>query len=435
MSSAGGQFLENRVESTRLFLERLFPPPRDFDIRLWDGTAIEGDSQPRFTVRLNSPGALRQMFRPPLELSLAEAFIRGEFDVEGDLIAVFPFFSSLASALAADTWTLFRLWQSLPKSQPLDTASGRQLAHLSGSRHSRERDRAAVQFHYDVGNAFYALWLDRRMVYSCAYFPRSTEDLDTAQEQKLELICQKLQLKPGERVLDIGCGWGGLLVYAAQKYGVQVLGVTLSKQQHMFANQRIAVAGLEGCAVKMVDYRDVIGGQFDKIVSVDMFEHVGRAHLPEYFAHAYLLLKPGGLFLNHGISIPPSSKPGSIWRRLLDRYFLGGGSFFQRHIFPDGELTPLSEVNLLAENTGFEVSHVENWRQHYPITLRYWLARLDEHRLDAIRLTSETVYRTWKLYLSAAAYGFESGRLNVNQTLLYKPLNDPQKVSLPDSHR
>lgn len=424
------------VAQTVNFLQKLVPEPRSFAVRLWDGTQLEANIGSNFTLVLNCPGALRQMFRPPLELSLCEAFIRGKFDIEGDIFAAFNLFNSLAANVSNNLLTLIRLWLSLPKDPTPARTITRDQAHLSGARHTRERDRAAIQYHYDVGNDFYALWLDKRMVYSCAYFPTGTEDIDAAQEEKLELICRKLKLQPGETLLDIGCGWGGLIIYAAQKYGVNALGVTLSKEQYLLANQRIAAANLDGTAVKLLDYRDITGRTFDKIVSVGMFEHVGRAHLPEYFAHVYRVLKPGGLFLNHGISLhphPPQTEPHRGWIHRVKNLVLGSGTFIQRYIFPDGELVPVSEVNLIAEKTGFEARHLENLREHYALTLRHWIRRLEDQRTEAIQLTDETTYRTWKLYMSASVYGFEAGNLNINQTLLLKPHNSHNRISLLDS--
>lgn len=424
------------VQSTYTFLDQFFPKPRNFNVRLWDGTRLAFASDPSFTVILRSPGALRRMVRLPLELSLAEAFIRGELDIEGDLVSAFHVFNSMAARLSKNNLlTLLCLWFALPSDRPHFQPTSRKTADLAGSRHSRGRDRAAIQYHYDVGNDFYALWLDKRMIYSSAYFPTRTEDIDAAQEQKLDIICRKLQLKPGERLLDIGCGWGGLVIYAAQKHGVQSMGVTLSKEQHILANERIAAAGLGSSAVKLMDYRDLRAEPFDKIVSIGMFEHVGREHLSEYFGHVYNLLKPGGLFLNHGISLHPSSTESSAWSHLVGRYVLGAGSFFDRYIFPDGELVPVSEVNLIAERTGFEVRHLENWREHYALTLRQWIKRLENHHTEAAHLTSEAVYRIWKLYLSAAVYGFESGAININQTVLHKPENSHNHIELADSKR
>jgi cyclopropane-fatty-acyl-phospholipid synthase len=300
-----------------------------------------------------------------------------------------------------------------------------------------------------VGDDFYALWLDRHRQYSCAYFPTGMEDLDMAQERKLEHICHKLRLRPGERLLDIGCGWGGLAMSAAEKYGVRVLGITLSENQATYANFQIARAGLgDRASVKLQDYRDLAADSFDKIVSVGMFEHVGRSHLPEYFAQTYRLLKPGGLFLNHGISRRPPvlhfiptrsdlccSRPrrvggASVWQRLVEQYLLGSGAFIQCYVFPDSELMPLSEVNLIAEQAGFEVRDVENLREHYALTLRHWVKRLEARQAEAINMAGEATYRTWRLYMAASAYNFESGVLNVNQTLLAKPADGQSNVPL-----
>ncbi|MBI3915098.1 MAG: class I SAM-dependent methyltransferase [Chloroflexi bacterium] len=425
---------DRATASTRAFLERLLRQPRPFDVRLWDGTVLQGAGKPRFTFVIHSPAAVRRMFRLPIELVIGESFIRGDFDIEGDLFAAFGRMSTLSTTIqsASDLVTLARLYLTLPDDTAANTIT-RGRARLSGALHSKERDRAAIQYHYDVGNDFYALWLDQRMNYSCAYFRTASEDIDAAQEAKLEHICRKLRMKPGERLLDIGCGWGGLAIYTAQKYGVNALGVTLSKQQHALANERIAAAGLtDRVAVKLLDYRDLNDAQFDKIVSVGMFEHVGRSHLPEYFAHAHRLLKPGGLFLNHGISVvhPHALKPNdSPWTRFLERNIVGSGQFVWHYIFPDGELEPVSEVNLLAEQAGFEVRDVENLREHYALTLRQWVARLEAHRDEAVGLVGDTVYRTWRLYMAGSAVGFETGGINVNQTLLAKPANGA--VNLP----
>jgi len=420
-------------------LDRLFPPPRSFAVRLWDGALLPAAGEPAFTLTLAHAGALRRMFRPPLELALGEAYIYGDFDIEGDISASLTLFDTLALRTFApgELAMLVRGVLALPKLLPRQSTHG--AAHLRGALHSRARDRAAIQYHYDVGNDFYALWLDRWMQYSCGYFPTGSEDLDTAQECKLEYLCRKLRLQRGEQLLDIGCGWGGLARYAAEHYGVRILGVTLSARQTHYANTHISQAGLADCVrVELRDYRDLRAESFDKIVSVGMFEHVGRRHLAEYFATAYRLLKPGGLMLNHGIACPPpraatradnravghAHRPGAqapLWQRLIRWRILGEGRFAQRYVFPDGELVPVSDANLVAEQAGFEVRDVENLREHYALTLREWVKRLEAHRDAAVALTDEVTYRIWRLYMAGSAHRFETGHLSVNQTVLAKP--------------
>jgi len=401
-------------------LERLFSSPRRFGIRLWDGTELPEDGNPAFHLVFNHVGALRRMFKPPIELSLGEAFILNDFDIEGDIFSVFSLMESIAtrSFSAGEIVSIGLGLSALPASGPA-RAQGRGPAQLHGAVHSRERDLVAVQYHYDVGNDFYSLWLDRNLQYSCGYFPTGAEDLDTAQERKMEYICRKLRLHPGEHLLDIGCGWGGLACYAASHYGARVLGLTLSKNQVSYAYEWIHRLGLdEQVCVKLIDYRDLRDVSFDKIVSVGMFEHVGSSHLTEYFAQVYRLLKPGGLFVNHGISrraVSEEDRKGFVQRRIFGR-----GSFLQRYIFPDAELIPVSDVNVMAENAGFEVRDVENLREHYALTLRHWVRRLTARRKQAVQASDEVTYRTWRLYMSASAYGFESGNINVNQTLLAK---------------
>ncbi len=405
-------------------------------VRLWNGETLPAEEKGTpFVLVLNHPGALRRMLRPPVELSLGESFILKDFDVEGDLYAAMEWMGSLdrSSFSGGDLINLIGKLVRLPRDGG-ERVEGRSSARLSGTRHSRQRDRAAIAYHYDVGNDFYSLWLDRRMVYSCAYFPTGEEDIDTAQEDKLEYICRKLRLRPGEKLLDIGCGWGGLVIYAAEKYGVNAHGVTLSENQAALAADRIAAAGLEDRAeVSLRDYRDLSGETYDKIVSVGMFEHVGRSKLPEYFGCAYHLLKPGGLFLNHGISRKAGSS-SKDWEALIARHVFGPGAFSQRYVFPDGELVPVSEACLFAEQAGFEVRDVENLREHYARTLRHWVSRLEAHRAEALAATDETTYRTWKLFMSGSALGFETGIINVNQALLAKQSGSHDSLPLTRAH-
>jgi cyclopropane-fatty-acyl-phospholipid synthase len=275
-------------------------------------------------------------------------------------------------------------------------------------------DREAISFHYNVSNEFYALWLDRSMAYSCAYFKAPSDDLDAAQRNKFDHVCQKLGLRPGQRFLDIGCGWGGLIVHAARHYGVKAEGITLSEEQLEYARQKIADEGLSGSvSVHLQDYREFSSEQgFDAIASVGMVEHVGREKLPVYFQKVKELLKPGGLFLNHGIGLGPVVFPGQ------------SGSFIQDHIFPDSDLVRIADMLKPAETEGWEVRDVENLREHYALTLRHWVHRLEERHREALRFVDETKYRTWRLYMAGCAHNFAVGRLTLFQSLLAKLTDD-----------
>ncbi|HEY2375267.1 MAG TPA: cyclopropane-fatty-acyl-phospholipid synthase family protein [Gemmatimonadaceae bacterium] len=426
------------LAAARVVLEDAFGPvaARRFGVRFWDGTLDEPAEAPRFTIVLESPGALRRMLLPPSELSIAESYIFGDVDVEGDLEAAADLGDLAASRLRSPR-ALLRLARhvlALPRDERPERAGDAVMpasSHLAGRRHSTARDRDAVRFHYNVGNAFYSLWLDARMVYSCGYFARGDDDLDSAQESKLELICRKLRLGAGERLLDIGCGWGGLIMHAAKRYGVFALGITLSEAQAELARERIAAAGLsDRCRVELRDYRRLADlPEFDKISSVGMVEHVGQKRLDEYFACSYAALRPGGLFLNHGIVGIEASRPQSrasraaakVWRR---------GEFIDRYVFPDGELPPSATVIASAERSGFELRDVESLREHYVLTLQNWIRRLEARRREAIALVGKPTYRVWRLYMSASAFGFRSGRIGIVQSLFAKPRAGGQ-VELP----
>jgi cyclopropane-fatty-acyl-phospholipid synthase len=381
-------------------------------VRLWNGTSWPDDRPRPATLVLRHPGALRSMFAAGTELALTEAHLYGDFDIEGDAESVFGLAAMLARRTAG--WrrklsAISRL-RGLP-AQPRRDTGGRGPARLRGKRHSVERDREAIRYHYDVSNDFYQLFLDSRMVYSCAYFDGPEDDLDAAQLAKLDLICRKLRLKPGQRLLDIGCGWGGLVMRAAEAYGVDATGITLSEPQAALANQRIAAAGLAGsCRVELADYREVKEDRpYDALLSVGMFEHVGQAMLPAYFEKAKRLLRPGGVFLNHGIA-----------SRATD-VFTHGPSFSDSYVFPDGELVPINETLRAAEEAGFEVRDVESLREHYARTLRHWVRRLEAHHAQALAYVDEPTYRVWRLYMAGSAHGFVSRRLNVYQSLLCLP--------------
>jgi len=402
--------------STRI-LSELFDEQvlRRVHVRLWDGTYWPDEAARPVTLVLKHAGALRAMFLPGTEIGLGEAYIYDDFDIEGDIEQVFSLVDAL-SAHAASLTTRIRLARELLQ-LPERNGNGfhstqRGPAKLIGKPHSIPRDRQAVTYHYNVSNDFYTLWLDQRMVYSCAYFRTAEDDLNTAQQQKLEHICRKLRLRPGQRILDIGCGWGGLIMYAAQHYGVDATGITLSQLQAYLANQRICAADLsDRCRVRVSDYRELNEpGGYDALVSVGMFEHVGAAMLPEYFSRAFQLLRGGGVFLNHGIALGREEQAGSVET-----------SFSQAYVFPDSELIPIHATLQAAASSNFEVRDVESLREHYALTLRHWVKRLEAQHTRALTYVDEPTFRTWRLFMSASAFGFGEGRLNVYQTLLAKP--------------
>ncbi len=405
---------DRMVRESLVFLQKLLVEhkPCNFDIQFWDGTIWHAEPcmPATFTLVLKHPGALRRMFWPPNQLTIGEAFIYDDFDIKGDILDAFK----LGETLLNLRWGLVekmhygRHLLSLPSGDGSSPAQRR--AVLDGALHSSQRDRQAVTYHYNISNDFYRIWLDERMVYSCGYFVSSEEDLDQAQKRKLDYICRKLRLKAGERFLDIGCGWGSLVVHAAKNYGVKALGVTLSRPQAELATERIRRAGLEDrCRVEVCDYREVDGeGRFDKLASVGMFEHVGTSQLDEYFERAWRLLRPGGVFLNHGIASSLSDP------------FPAGPSFIDRYVFPDGELLPISTTIRSAEQSGFEVRDLESLREHYALTLRHWLRRLEGAYDVVLRVVDEITYRIWRLYMAGSAYNFDHGRLNVYQALLVK---------------
>ncbi|MBZ5598053.1 MAG: cyclopropane-fatty-acyl-phospholipid synthase family protein [Acidobacteriia bacterium] len=414
MGLRASKFHDATTQKTLVFLEALLHDyhPRDFAVELWDGTrwAPEGNQFLRFTWRINHPGALRPALAQSSQLALAEAYVCGDFDIEGDIAGVFP----LADYLLQKDWSakeklrLSSLLLGLPSRSPFRDL--RPDARPHGRLHSRGRDRQAVTYHYDVSNDFYALWLDHNLLYSCAYFTSPDNGLDTAQTDKLDYICHKLRLQPGEHVLDIGCGWGGLILHAVREYGVRALGITLSRPQLELATERIRTAGLsERCQVRLLDYRDLDEpAAYDKLVSVGMVEHVGESQLAEYFNQAFRWLRPGGVFLNHGIG------------RAGHRPRPDQPTFTDVYVFPDGDLVPVGDVVQAAEGAGFEVRDVENLREHYTLTLRHWLRRLEDHAEEARCLAGEIKYRIWRLYMAGSAYYFETGRLDVYQTLLVK---------------
>ncbi|HEX6635262.1 MAG TPA: class I SAM-dependent methyltransferase [Usitatibacter sp.] len=358
---------------------------------LWDGREVAFSEQPEVTVRLKGTRAASAFMKPSL-LSLAEAYIDGYADLEGDLNA------AIRSAEAISRSGPKPLFDSL---------------HGGHSRHTKRDDREAIGYHYDVSNEFYALWLDPRMVYSCAYFKREDDTLEQAQLQKLDHICTKLMLKPGEKFLDIGCGWGALVIRAAEKYGVDATGITLSENQFRLANERIRAAGLQDrCRVLLQDYRDVPGeGMFDKIASVGMFEHVGLKNLPTYFGVVRRLLKERGLFMNHGITST------DVDNRAVG---MGAGEFIGRYVFPRGELPHLHRAIHDMGAASLEVHDVECLRAHYAKTCAHWSENFERVLPRAVAASNERTARIWRVYLAGCAYGFEQGWMSIHQVLASK---------------
>jgi cyclopropane-fatty-acyl-phospholipid synthase len=352
------------------------------------------------------------MLIPGTELTLAESYIYGAIDVEGNMESVFALADRILETTSDWKKKLGLVLDLMRFPKPSSYLRNRRgSARLAGHRHTVERDKEAVTYHYNVSNEFYQLFLDQKMVYSCAYFKTEEDELDEAQLQKLDYICRKLRLKPGQRLLDIGCGWGGLVLHAARHFGVDARGITLSRPQAELANRRIAEAGLDGrCRVDVVDYRELESdGGYDALVSVGMFEHVGEKMLPVFFSKAFELLKPGGVFMNHGIARNPKCAPKK------------GPDFTDVYVFPDGELVPINTTLRVAESSGFEVRDVESLREHYTMTLRKWVDNLEARHGDAVAITGETTYRIWRLYMAGSAYYFDTGKNNLYQTLLAKP--------------
>ena len=420
---------EGALSRCRDVLEALFgePEQRGFDVKYWDGSVDRGSNQPApFTLVLNRPAALRRMLLPPNELSLVESYLSGDVEIEGSMEAASILTDAIGNRLRSPLKVarLVAMVLQLPGKADDDLNDARfpERARKLGPRHTPVRDAAAIHFHYDVGNNFYKLWLDKRMVYSCAYFRSATDTLDDAQEAKLDLICRKLRLKPGDRLLDIGCGWGGLIIHAAERYGVDATGITLSENQAAYARERIESAGLgDRCRAEIRDYRTLSESDgYDKIASIGMVEHVGLSHLPVYFASAFRALKAGGLFLNHGIVSMGEARPKSLGERIFKKFWKAD-AFIDTYVFPDGKLTASADVVAAAEASGFEVRDVESLREHYAMTLRHWVKSLEEKSRDAQAIVGNHTYRVWRLYMSASANSFATAAINVIQTLLAKP--------------
>ncbi|MGZ6964809.1 MAG: class I SAM-dependent methyltransferase [Acidimicrobiia bacterium] len=387
------------------------------DLPIWlqayDGSRA-GPVDPPATLVVRSPDAVRRLVTAPGDLGFGRAYVAGDLDIEGDLFAALELrhrFSGLH--LTREQWS---------NALRLATAAGikrlpppKEEAHLHGRRHSRARDAAAIAHHYDVSNDFYRIVLGPSMTYSCAVWDSPGVGLEAAQAAKYELICRKLALRPGMRLLDVGCGWGGMAMHAAQHHGVRAVGVTVSRRQAELAEKRVAEAGLSDVVqIRLQDYRDIQDGPYDAISSIGMFEHVGLSQLETYFDRLMELLVPEGRLLNHGISRPAARKGRT--RSRFKRF-----SFIDRYVFPDGELQEVGSVVSAVQRRGFEVRHLESLREHYALTLRAWVRNLEADWDRAVTLAGAGRARVWRLYMAACAITFEEGSNQIHQILAVKP--------------
>lgn len=383
----------------RALVEHVFRnlEPKRFAVRFWDGSEVSWQPEPErdFTLVFRDAATFAHCCLECDPSALAEAYVDGGIDLEGD--------PATAVSLASYLRTV-----DFPLAGALRESASRPIA--SAGRRSNDNDARDVRAHYDLSDDFFRLFLDRRMVYSCAYFAEAAESLEHAQERKLDLVCRKLALRPGDELLDIGCGWGALLIWAAGHYGVRGCGLTLSQNQAAEARRRVAAAGL-GDRVEIAErhYSELPAGRFDKVASVGMVEHVGVPRYGEYFDAVLRTLRPGGLLLNHGITRARHA-PGR-----------SGGDFILEHVFPGAELDDIAHTLAVIEETGFEVVDVQALRPHYALTLREWARRFRARRHEAARLVPERVLRTWDLYLPGCARAFDEGWIGVHQVLAAKP--------------
>jgi cyclopropane-fatty-acyl-phospholipid synthase len=404
-------------------LQRVFPV-RPFNVRFWDGGAVAATVQGAPTFFLRRPTALSHVLAAPGTLGLGRAYVDGSLavdDLDGALRVVDEFKPPPLSVSDRTRLALAAAAAALPGGLP---RRPRLELLLRGRLHSAERDAAAVRYHYDVGNEFFALFLDESMTYSCGIFSRGAQTLEQAQLAKLQLVAGKLGLRAGMRVLDVGCGWGSFAMHAAREHGVHVTGITLSQPQAQLARERIAAAGLaESVEIRVQDYRELPRASFDAISSIGMSEHVGDAQIDRYARTLFSLLRPGGTLLNHAIAqLDPGATP------LEDL-------FSTRYVFPDGEPLPLSRVQLALERAGLRTAHVEGFREDYAVTLRHWAQRLDEHLDEAERIAGVERTRVWRLYLRSARRGFEAADLAVYQVRARRPDTDEERAPAPSEAR
>ncbi len=405
------------AEVLRPLIDGLIGPSPAVCLQFWDGSLL-GPPESSTRIEVRSPLALRHLLYAPGELGLARAYVTGELDLDGDM---FDLFELRSGGAVAESGSPSFGWRNLPQlwraARQLGVIGPRppvpaEEHRLRGWRHTRRRDREAVSSHYDVGNDFYRMLLGPTLTYSCGYWATADTTLDQAQEAKYELVSAKLGLQPGMRLLDVGCGWGGMVLHAARHHGVSAVGVTLSAEQHRLATERVEQAGLsDRIEVRIQDYRDIDDGPFDAISSIGMFEHVGEARMTEYLADLHRLLAPRARLLNHAISRPEATSRPAV----------APNSFMGRYVFPDSALLEVGAVVTAMHSVGLEVRDVESLREHYARTLRAWLAHLEEHWHEAQRMASPAIARIWRLYLAGSAVGFEQERISIHQVLAVRP--------------
>jgi cyclopropane-fatty-acyl-phospholipid synthase len=391
---------------------RLFGPDLPIQVRAFDGSRLGPDDAPA-VLWIRSPMVFRRMITAPGELGLGRAYVGGELDVEGDIYAALSALRDRLPEVRLGPRTWFDAARLARSTALRRAARPPEEARPRGRRHSRTRDAAAISHHYDVSNEFFRMVLGPSMTYSCAVWDEDSpeETLEAAQAAKYELVCRKLGLQPGMRLLDVGCGWGGMVLHAAARHGASATGMTLSRRQVEWAEKALADAGVDA-QVRLQDYRDIDDGPYDAISSIGMFEHVGLSQLSTYFRQMHGLLRPGGRFLNHGIARPPG-----VRRR--PRFARKG--FIDNFVFPDGELHQVGNVVRAIQHAGFEVRHVESLREHYALTLRAWVRNLEANWDAAVAEVGPGRAKVWRLYMAASALNFEAGRTEVYQVLAVKP--------------
>jgi len=415
---------------------QLFDGRLPFRVEAFDGSvAVPTVVSPAndLTLKILTPDALIRVLRRPGELGLVRAFVAGDIDLDGDLDALFtlevpPMAHLFKPSTIAPLLGLIGGGALRPLAAPTIEA------HQRGALHSRRRDRDAISHHYDVSNRFYEMVLGPSMTYSCAVFASENDTLETAQRRKVDLICRKLDLRPGMRLLDVGCGWGAMAIHAALNYGVSVVGVTLSTEQQAYATARARELGVgDRCEFRLQDFRDVRDGPFDAISSIGMSEHVGRRSLAPYAQQMFDLLAPGGRFLNHAIGRPVSMKDdprpsrlSEAWRQTQIAWGMRGPSrvrsdFIERYVFPDGELHDVGTMVSLFQAHGLEVRHLESLREHYALTLRHWVDNLVKRFDEAVEEVGVQRARVWRLYMAGSAVNFEHHHLEIHQVLTVRP--------------